>query len=340
MQTDDFYHTLFGPVPIARSTEWKWVEQLFHPLKPLYELEGVTDIMVDRFDSIAIEQHGQLTSVDAQFDSEKDLQSLLNQLAKTLNQPFDGENPILNARLPDFSRACCTHPAVTPGGATMTLRIAPKTLLSANDLIQAQVLDDATMAYLGQQITQGKSVIVSGSTGSGKTTLLRALSEFIPKNERVITCEDTQELYLSELPFFVSCEAPKREHNHVEMEDLIQASLRMRPNRIWVGEIRTGAAANAFIQAINTGHQGSVTTLHANSNDDAIARIQYLIASIGNLSFELTKALVCRNIDLLVHIKKTPHHGRRVSEITEVHHSQVRPVFRFNDTTGRMDALI
>ncbi|MGF1894080.1 Flp pilus assembly complex ATPase component TadA, partial [Vibrio campbellii] len=189
--------TLFGDVPKDKSYEWQWVEEHFTPLKPLYLTEGVTEIFVDRFDAISIERNGKIEKTDATFESEKAFYSFIKQVATALDQTLDETQPLLDARLPDCSRLCCTLPQITPQGATLTLRIAPKTLLQAEQLVQSEAMTSAMLDYLIQAVVEGKTVIVSGNTGSGKTTLLRALARYIPEGERIVTCEDTQELYLS-----------------------------------------------------------------------------------------------------------------------------------------------
>ncbi|MEL7326515.1 MAG: ATPase, T2SS/T4P/T4SS family [Pseudomonadota bacterium] len=322
--------TLFGDVPENKSYEWQWVEEHFTPLKPLYLTEGVTEIFVDRFDAISIERYGNIEKTDATFESENAFYNFIKQVATALNQKLDESNPLLDARLPDCSRLCCTLPQITPQGATLTLRIAPKTQLQAEQLVQSEVMTPAMLKYLIKAVVEGKTVIVSGNTGSGKTTLLRALAHFIPAGERIITCEDTQELYLSWLPFSVAMEAPNRSDSAIEMKNLIEAALRMRPDRIWVGEIRKASSADAFVQAINTGHSGCVTTLHANSAEDALSRLQYLIASQGLISFELAHAQIIGNVDIFVHASRHASYGRKITEITEVMNRELVPKFFFD----------
>lgn len=322
--------TLFGKVPEDKRYEWQWVEEHFEPLKPLYLTEGVTEIFVDRFDTIAIERHGKIEKTQATFDTEKAFYNFIKQVATALNQTLDEAHPLLDARLPDCSRLCCTLPQITPQGATLTLRIAPKAHIQAEHLVSSGAMNQAMLEYLIQAVKEGKTIIVSGNTGSGKTTLLRALARYIPEGERIVTCEDTQELYLSWLPFVVAMEAPNRTDSTIEMKNLIEAALRMRPDRIWVGEIRKASAADAFVQAINTGHSGCVTTLHANSAKDALSRLQYLIASQGLISFELAHKQIIGNVDVFVHASRHASYGRKITEITEVVDGKLVPIFIFD----------
>ncbi|EDL52176.1 type II secretion system protein E [Vibrio mediterranei AK1] len=326
----DIISTLFGEVPIDKEYEWKWVEEHFEPLKTLYLDEFVTEIFVDRFDAVSIERNGRIEKTDIRFESNDHFQTFIKQLSTALNQTLTPQSPILDARLPDCSRVCATLADVTPQGATMTMRIAPKTLISAEQLIEYRALTREMLDYLITAIQEGKNIIVSGNTGSGKTTLLRALARYIPEQERVVTCEDTQELYLDWLPFKVSMESPKREDSDVEMKTLIEASLRMRPDRIWVGEIRKASAADAFLQAINTGHSGCMTTIHSNGCQDALSRLQYLIASQGQISFDLAKQQIIGNVDIFVHASRHESYGRKITEIAEVVNGVVTPKYIFD----------
>lgn len=327
---DGFVETMFGLVPKSKEFEWTWVENHFGVLRKLYETEGVTEIFVDRFDKIAIERNGKIEHTDVKFESEAKFYDLIKQVSVALNQEFDAENPILDARFPDCSRLCCTLPEVTPQGATMTLRIAPKNHIHLEDLVNYGALTDGMKEYLISAIEQGKNILVSGNTGSGKTTLLRALSRFIPKGERVAICEDTQELHIDWLPHKVAMESPLRKNSKIDMAKLIQTALRVRPDRIWVGEIRQPKSADAFIQAINTGHTGCATTIHANNCDDAVTRLQYLVASLGKISFELARKQIVDNVDVFIQASRHFSYGRKITEIKETKNGELVSVFHFD----------
>ncbi len=331
--------TIFGKVPDDKEYEWKWVQEHFKPLASLYKKEGVSEIFVDRFDRVAIELNGRIETTDITFESEKNLSDLITQVATALNQELNEDSPILDARLPDCSRLCCTLPQVTPQGSTLTLRIAPKNHITPDKLVEYGALNDDMLSYLKDCVVQGKNIIVSGNTGSGKTTLLRVLSRFIPDSERVAICEDTQELYIDWLPFKISMEAPKRASCSLEMKNLIETSLRVRPDRIWVGEIRKASAADAFLQAINTGHSGCATTIHSNSCTDSLSRLQYLIATQGNLSFELARKQITGNVDVFVHASRNSEYGRKITEICEVLDDELIPRFQYSRKTGQHEAL-
>lgn len=331
--------TVFGPVPNTQETQWGLVEEYFSPLRAFYTDPSVTEIMVNRFDHIAIERNGTLEHTKARFDSEQALQTFIEQVALCLDQNVGQDAPILDARLPDCSRLCCTLPTVSPQGATLTLRVAPRTLLSAAQLVKFGAMTEDMLAFLIEHVEQGSNLLISGNTGSGKTSLLRALAKYIPLHERVVTCEDTQELFLEWLEHKVFLESPKRQNSSLEMKNLIETALRMRPDRIWVGEIRNALAADAFLQAINTGHTGCVTTLHANSCKDAVRRLQYLIASSGLIDYGLAGQQILGAVHVLVQTKRHPDFGRRISEISLVEDGAIRPMFVFNPLTQQHEKV-
>lgn len=327
----DVKETLFGNVPTVDYQRWRIAETYFEPIKSAFLDSDVTEICVDRFDSISVEKRGRIEKTDLTFQSENDLQNFIVQIAQCLGQVIDDDNGIMDARLPDCSRLCCTLPSVTPQGATITLRVVPETVITSKDLLNFGSLSEDMLDYLVEHIRLGSNMLVSGNTGSGKTSLLRVLARYMPEHERVITCEDTQELYLEWLPYKVSMEAPKRENSTIKMKNLIEAALRMRPDRIWVGEIRHAPAADAFLQAINTGHSGCVTTIHANSCADAVTRLQYLIASAGLVDFDLARQQITGSVEVLVHATRHPDYGRKVMEIAEIcQGGEIKPVFYYS----------
>lgn len=330
------YETPFGEVPESQAAGWGLFQHYFKPLLPFYKDPMTTEIMVNRYDRILVERDRGMEPTDVVFDSEEALQQLIFQVGNRLNQQVDNDNPILDARLPDGSRLCCTLPAVTPSGATITLRIAPRRILQFEDLLEYGALSRDMVEYIRGHVAAGSNMVVSGNTGSGKTTLLRAMAAFIHPNERVISAEDTQELHLGRtLQNCVAMEAPKRRSARpITLAHLIRTMLRQRPDRGWVGEIRDAQAAEAFLQLLNTGHTGCATSLHANSCKDAVTRIQTLIAAGGGLSYELAGHQVLGSVQLLVHAARTYRHGRKITEISVVENEQVRPVFVFDEKTG------
>ena len=326
--------TIFGTVSDSNETQWGLVEEYFEPLRNYYQDVNVTEIMVHRFDDISIERNGKLEKTTATFGSESALQTFIIQLARCLNQDIGEHLPYLDASLPDCSRLCCTLPEISPNGSTITLRVAPKKTLTIEQLVNFGALSQDMANFLISHIIKGSNFLISGNTGSGKTSIIRALSKFISDDEVVITCEDTLELFLHWLKFNVSLEAPNRKASNIEMKHLIERSLRMRPDRILVGEIRNAGAADAFLQAINTGHTGCMTTLHANSPVEAIERLQYLIASAGLISYELAHKQIVGAVNIIIQVKRHPTFGRKITEISVIKNKVVTPVFIFDENKG------
>ncbi|BES73857.1 ATPase, T2SS/T4P/T4SS family (plasmid) [Marinobacter nanhaiticus D15-8W] len=336
-----FKETLIGNVPENEADGWDLLLHYFEPLAQYYADPEVTEILVNRFDHILVERNNKMEVCETTFGDENALQKLMIQIANRLHQRLDDDHPILDARFPDGSRACCTLPSVSPYGATMTLRIAPRRLLTFDDLVEKGSLTQEMVDFLREKVAGAANMLVSGNTGSGKTTVLRAAAAFVDKGERVITAEDTQELHLGKmLPNCLPMEAPKRKTDFpVTLATLIKTMLRQRPDRGWVGEIRDGEAADAFLQLLNTGHTGCASSLHANSCEDAIARIQYLIATRGGISYELAGRQVLGSVQLLVHASRNYQFGRKITEICMVEDGVVKPVFRFNDATGQHERV-
>lgn len=329
-------YTLVGDVPEEELQGWELLLHYFEPLIPFYKDPLVTEILVNRYDRILVERNNRMEMSESTFENEQAVQKLIFQIANRLGQRIDADNPILDARFPDGSRLCCTLPSVTPSGSTITLRIAPRQLLMFDDLVERGALTHEMVDYLREQVQAGANMVVSGNTGSGKTTVLRAAAAFVDKGERVITAEDTQELHLGRLlPNCLPMEAPKRRTEHpVTLAILIKTMLRQRPDRGWVGEIRDAEAADAFLQLLNTGHTGCASSLHANSCEDAVSRIQYLIASGGAISYELAGRQVMGSVQLLVHASRNYRYGRKITSICEVVEGRVQPVFTYDEMRG------
>lgn len=323
--------TPLGMVSADALNGWNLVIHYMKPIMPFYTDPLISEIMINKYDTIFVEgRHGKVKT-DARFESEADLQRLIRQMAIVLNQ--DNEKlDILDARFPDQSRACCTLPIVTPTGATLTIRCAPKIKLKFKDLIEFGALTEEMCAFLRNRVEKEDNMIVSGSTNSGKTTILRATSEFIPLTDRVLCCEDTQELHL-DLPNQIPMEAPKRAGTRLNLSDLVMTTLRMSPDRVFVGEIRNAGACDAFLQVINTGHSGCATSLHANSPSDAIRRIQYMLAKEGLISYELAAHEIKHSVSLFVHCSKTKH-GKRITDISVLdEHKNVLQIFGYDEET-------
>ncbi|ERK05605.1 Type II/IV secretion system ATP hydrolase TadA/VirB11/CpaF, TadA subfamily [Serratia fonticola AU-P3(3)] len=313
---------------------WNLIHDEMLPVLDLYSQPDVTDIFVDRYDKINVMRKGVLEKTSNQFESEAALVSLIQQLAKTLDQHYELTSPILDARLPDGSRLNCTHVSVTPQGASMSLRKVPVQSLNKDDFIGSGMLTEEMLSYLVEMIEQKDIFLISGNMGSGKTSLLRFLAEYIDKRERLITAEDTQELHINELfPYGLAMEAAKRKEG-IDLPGLIHATLRQQPDRVWVGEFRVAEAVDAFLQIIYTGVRGCGGTIHGSSCLNAIIRMQYLLASSGKVDFHLTGELIRGAINVIIQTHRDPKWGRRVTEIGRLENGEMKIIFKFDTQTG------
>lgn len=320
---------------------WDLVGHYLGPIQRLLQMQDISEIMVNRFDEIFIERRGEMVRVDECFPSESELLKTISQIGSALNQPVDPRlNPILDARLTDGSRVCAVLSPNSARGCSMSIRVFPKLRLNADALIERGSVTKDMFKFLRVAVLSRANILVSGGTSSGKTTLLNALSSFIPREERVITVEDTKELQL-DLPNLVCLEAPQRRSEkelgqHIDLAYLIRTTLRMNPTRVFVGEIRDLNAAVAFLHAINTGHDGCCSTIHANGTADALSRMQVLVAggSGGALPFEVVRAQVRANLNVLIHAEATPKHGRRVVEIAELRKKKLQPLWSWDYAQG------
>ncbi|KJS30750.1 MAG: hypothetical protein VR64_14550 [Desulfatitalea sp. BRH_c12] len=323
----------------AVGGSWDLVEHYLTPVRHLFDLPGVTEIEINRFDRIFVEQNGQ-TKIMAglAFADEDQVSLLIHQIANALGQAVDkNSHPILDARLHDGTRVCGVLYPVSTHGSSISFRVFPQQQITAEKLITFGSLTPEMLDYLKMAVICRANILVSGGTGSGKTTLLNALSQAIPSADRVLTVEDTRELRISS-DNHISLEAPTRrkreDGQEVDLSFLIKTTLRLNPTRIIVGEIRDAKAATAFLHAINTGHT-ACSTIHANGPEDALTRIQTLVAGQGGLPFDVVKAQVRTNLNLLVHAEKTPNHGRRIVLLTEIQDGRSVHLWRWSYSQAR-----
>ncbi|MGB6241137.1 MAG: ATPase, T2SS/T4P/T4SS family [Castellaniella sp.] len=290
------------------------------PLEPLLADPGVTEIMVNRHDEIFVERAGRLVRDPASFSSEQAVLGVIDRIVAPLGRRIDDSSPMVDARLRDGSRVNAVIAPVALRGASLTIRKFPARRLEMQDLLAVGALDEAMSAFLTHCVRQRKNLLVSGGTGSGKTSLLNVLSNAIPADERIITIEDAAELRLNHR-HLVSLEArpPNLEgRGRVEIRDLVRNALRMRPDRIVVGECR-GAEAFDMLAAMNTGHEGSLTTLHANSPRDALSRLETMILMAGmDLPLAAVREHIAASIDLIVQLVRTADGRRLLSAIVQV----------------------
>lgn len=290
------------------------------PLEPLLADPGISEIMVNRHDEIFVEKAGALVRHDSGFSSEQAVLGVIERIVSPLGRRIDESSPMVDARLRDGSRVNAVIPPVALRGASLTIRKFPQRRPRMADLVALGSLDEAMRRFLETCVAQRKNILVSGGTGSGKTTLLNVLSNSIPAGERIVTIEDAAELRLDHI-HLVSLEsrpANLEGSGRIEIRDLVRNALRMRPDRIVIGECR-GAEAFDMLAAMNTGHEGSLTTLHANSPRDALSRLETMILMAGmDLPLSAVREHIAASIDLIVQQARFADGHRAITAIVEV----------------------
>ncbi|MDQ4213399.1 CpaF family protein [Microbacterium capsulatum] len=293
----------------------------YGPLEPLLEDDNVTEIMVNRFDQIYVEVRGRILPVAARFTGEPQLRRVIERIVARVGRRIDEASPMVDARLEDGSRVNAVIPPLSVDGSSLTIRKFAATPYTINELIGFGSVSNEVAAVLDAAVKAKLNVIVSGGTGTGKTTLLNVLSGFIPGDERIVTIEDAVELQLQQ-DHVVRLESrpPNIEgRGEVTIRDLVRNSLRMRPDRIVVGEVR-GAESLDMLQAMNTGHEGSISTIHANSPRDAVSRLETLVLMAGmDLPLRAIREQISSAVDVIVQIQRHKDGGRRITHVTEVH---------------------
>jgi pilus assembly protein CpaF len=290
------------------------------PLEVLLADPSVEEVMVNRHDCIYVERRGLLEPTDVSFDSEEELRDAIERVLAPLGRRVDELSPMVDARLADGSRVNVVIPPLAIDGPALSIRRFGAKRPGPDELVALGTLTAEQRQLLEEAVAARRSVLVSGGTGSGKTTLLNALSSFIGAGERVVTIEDAAELRLQQ-PHVVRLEsrpAGVEGRGEVTIRDLLRNALRMRPDRIVIGEVR-GVEALDLLTALNTGHDGALSTVHANSPADALSRLETLVLMAGvGLSHATVAEQVRRGIDLVVHLQRRADGSRRVSEIAEV----------------------
>lgn len=289
-------------------------------LQDLVEDSSITEIMVNGADRIFIEQNGRIFTCDRSFDSDRKLEDVVQQIVSQSNRIVNEANPIVDARLSDGSRVNIVLPPVALDGPVITIRKFPENPITIEQLIQYESITAEAAAFLEKLVIAGYNIFISGGTGSGKTTFLNVLSNYIPSSERIITIEDSAELQIRNIPNLVRMEsrnANTEGSNQITIRDLIKTSLRMRPDRIIVGEVRDAAAFD-MLQALNTGHDGSLSTGHANSPADMLSRLESLVLMGADIPLLAVRKQIASAIDIIVHLGRLRDRSRRVLEITEV----------------------
>ena len=289
-------------------------------LQELIEDPEVTEIMVNGPDDIFIERQGRISRYDKRFASAEQLEDVVQQIVSFCNRSVSKANPIADARLADGSRVNIVLDPVALNGPVVTIRRFPAEPFRMSDLVDWGSITQEAADFLKNAVAAGYNIFVSGGTGSGKTTFLNAVSEFIPADARVITIEDNAELQLDRIVNLVTLEARNANlegEKEITIRDLIRTALRMRPDRIIVGEVR-GAEAIDMLQAMNTGHDGSLSTGHANSPHDMLSRLETMVLMGMDLPLAAIRRQIASGVDIIVHLGRLRDRSRRVLEITEI----------------------
>ena len=292
----------------------------YGPLEPMLRDDSVTEIMVNGPEKIFVEREGRLERADASFVDDAHVMRIIDKIVSQVGRRIDESSPMVDARLPDGSRVNAIVPPLALKGPTLTIRKFSRDPYTMDDLINFGSLNPQSAQFLAACVRGKLNVLISGGTGTGKTTMLNALSSFVPGDERIVTIEDAAELQLQQ-DHVITLESrpPNIEgQGEVRIRELVRNALRMRPDRIIVGEVR-GAETLDMLQAMNTGHEGSLTTIHANSPRDALSRLETLVLSAGfDLPLRAIREQIASAFDLLVQITRLVDGTRKVTHVTEV----------------------
>lgn len=283
--------------------------------------EDITEVMINGHDKIFVEINGKQMRYDGQFESKEDLADKIKRFVQKHNRSVSEANPIVDTRLEDGSRVNVVMPPIALDGATVTIRRFPKNPMTIQKLIDYGSITPEVAEVLRNLVEAKFNIFISGGTGSGKTTFLNALSNFIPPTDRVITAEDSAELRIVSVPNLVRLETKEttnKEAKAIGIKDLIKSALRMRPDRIIVGEVR-GAEAVDMLQAMNTGHDGSMSTGHANTAKDMLSRLETMVMSgDAKLPLEAVRQQIASALDIIIQLSRLRDHSRKTVEIVEV----------------------
>lgn len=337
-----------GKVSLSPQERSRVVRLVFSSIRGLGILDeiladdSITEVMINGPDHIFVEHAGRLYRLNKKFDNERQLEDIIQKIVGKAGKEVNQANPIVDTRLPDGSRVNVVLPPVSLSGPIVTIRKFSKTPMTVEMLLKYGSLTREAAAFLEKLVRAKYNIFISGGTGSGKTTFLNALSNFIPRDERIITIEDSAELQIKNIENLVSLEtrnANTSGRGEISIRDLIRSALRMRPERIVVGEVR-GAEALDMLQAMNTGHDGSLSTGHANSTRDMLSRLETMVLQ-GNdgLPLPAIRQQISSALDIIIHLSRLRDKSRRAMEITEVlgyenGEIQLNPLFVFKETEG------
>lgn len=349
LKIDDQISNLSKSRSISVKQREKIRNDVFHSIRELGILQDliedpeITEIMVNGTENIFIEKHGKLSRIDSHFESKDKLRQVIWQITANCNRVVNESSPIVDARLPDGARVNVVLDPVALNGPILTIRRFPPVPIMMADLLRMKSLSAECALFLKNAVENGLNILVSGGTGSGKTTFLNVLSNYIPSNQRVITIEDSAELRLQGIPNLVSMEtrnANVEGCREITIRDLLKTSLRMRPDRIIVGEVRSKEAID-MLQAINVGHS-SMTTVHANSVDDVVSRLETMVLMGMDMPVMAIRGQIASGFDLMVHLGRLKDGSRKVLEIAEPMSLvegklMMNRIFRFVDSNENAD---
>ena len=317
------------------------------PVLKYLEDKTVSEILVNGHKEIFIERKGKLERVPDSFASEDDLRAAVNSIAQSVGRRIDNESPRLDARLPDGSRIAAVIPPMSRKGTTLSIRKFTNNKITFADYIKFGAITEDGARFLDICMFLGKNIIVSGGTGSGKTTLLSLLSTRIPKGQRVLVIEDSSELQIDyeHVVFFETRQADQLGKGEVSIKDLLKSALRLRPDRIIVGEVRSTEAIE-LLNAMNTGHKGCMGTVHANSPEDAIVRLEALAQGGGDVGEKALQLQVASAIDMIIQVSRYSDGSRRIGAISEIRgfddkgNYNVVPIFQMSRMSRKPDGTL
>lgn len=339
--------------PLSLQERGRLRRELFHAVRKLDVLQelvddpGITEIMINGPENIFIEQKGRLMKSELRFESEEKLQNVIQQIVSDCNRTVNEASPIVDARLQNGARVNVVLNPVALNGPIVTIRRFPDKPITMEDLVSFGSVTEEVCAWLSRLVQAKYNIFISGGTGSGKTTFLNALSNYIPQQERIITIEDSAELQLINIQNIVKMETRNANVDgcqEITIRDLIKTSLRMRPDRIIVGEVRGGEAFD-MMQCLNTGHDGSMSTGHANSARDMLSRLENMILMGMEIPLTAIRQQIASGIDVIVHLGRLRDKSRKVLEIVEVTgyedgEIQLAPLYRFEEEGEMADGKL
>jgi pilus assembly protein CpaF len=346
---DELFTRLPLPETVRQQVRYDVLNEFvgYGPIQPLLDDPEVSEVMVNGPHKVYVEKKGQLQKTPVVFESNEHVQRIIDRIVLPLGRRVDPDSPTVDARLPDGSRVNAVIPPVAIDGPAISIRKFSKEKLAIQQLIEFGTLTPAMAEFLRVCVVSRLNIVISGGTGSGKTTFLNVLSGFIPEDERIVTIEDAAELQLQQ-DHIVRLETKPANiegKNAVVVRDLVRNALRMRPDRIVVGECRGGETLD-MLQAMNTGHDGSLTTVHANSPRDTLSRLETMVLMAGvELPIKVVRQQISSAIDLIVQLSRLKDGSRKVTSITEVAGMEgdtiiLTEIFRFEQTGVTVDGKV